>query len=279
MVISSEPVPSSESDGETDSFTTAFRSDAGTRSHNEDAVGSEQVTGRDGVVGTLVVVADGMGGHADGDVAATVALRAILSTYRAGQDADPAVALSRALETADRAIRSIAASDPAKRSMGATVVSAIARPDGVAVAHIGDCRAYRLHNGVLEQLTTDHSWVAELIAAGVLTEEEAEDSSHRHVVTRALGRDPIAAPTLGRVHLAPGDVLLLCSDGLWDALSEEMIASIVTNAATLSSAADQLIAAATSAGGKDNISVALVERNGDSHSADTPFGSVAGASQ
>lgn len=244
--------------GDGSPFLTAIRSDAGPRDRNEDAAGEQQTIGPDGVPETIVVVADGMGGHAAGDVAANVALRAILSTYRTRQDTDRAMALQKAVETADRAIRSIAASDPAKKSMGATVVTALARPDGVAVAHVGDCRAYQLHDGELEQLTTDHSWVAGLIAAGVMTEEQAEESNMRHVVTRALGRDPLEPPSIERVALAPGDLLMLCSDGLWEVLDEERIMTILHSTTDIQEAADRLVEAASSAGASDNMSVALV---------------------
>jgi len=245
-------------------------SDAGhRRPDNEDSVSADERTG-------LLIVADGMGGHAAGEVASAVAIdviRAHAARRRTAASAAPGTPggtarlearLVAAIEEADRAIRDRAAAEPRLAGMGTTVVAALALDTQVTVAHVGDSRAYLLHDDTLTRLTEDHTLVGEMLQAGRLNARQARAHRLRNVLTRSLGngRGPVLVDVQS-VAWTPRDRLLLCSDGLSTAVTDTRIRSIMVRAGLdLDAACRRLVAAANDAGGKDNISV-IVATPGD----------------
>jgi protein phosphatase len=203
--------------------------------------------------GRLIAVADGMGGHQGGEVASATAVATLRAEIGAGRSVEDAVV------TANRAVLERADGDPALRGMGTTLTAGIVTGSSLRIAHVGDSRAYLLRNGELRQVTVDHSVVAELIAAGELTEEEALVDRRRSMITRALGIDRDVAVDVVTVDLRAGDRLLLCSDGLTTMLRDPAIRTILTEATAPDAAATALVDAANAAGGVDNITVIVAD--------------------
>lgn len=226
------------------------------REQNEDAWGQPSVdqSALTASRGYLVAVADGMGGHALGEVASHLAIAALYEVYYSS-DAEPARALATAVERANATIFTQA---QARRvSMGTTLVAALLYDSSMTLVNIGDSRAYRLRGGSIRQLTRDHSLVAEQVRRGVLTEADARLSPVRNVLTRSVGARPNVEPDLTETGLAAGDVLLLCSDGLHNLVApEEMSAAI--EGQHLAGAAQTLVELANARGGNDNITCVLV---------------------
>jgi protein phosphatase len=205
----------------------------------------------------LFAVADGMGGHAGGAVAAAIAIQTFEERSSLCSEMDPIEALKALVAEANRRIRERAASEPDLEGMGTTIISALVHDNAVTTAHVGDSRAYRVRGEVLERLTDDHSLVEELLKLGALTEEEAEHHPQRSVVSRALGTREEVEPDV-QTHVArDGDVYLLCSDGLTKMLTEAQIGTTLAGASSLDEAAERLIAGANEQGGTDNITVCL----------------------
>jgi protein phosphatase len=241
------------------------RTDAGmVRSHNEDAVYTNPACG-------LAILADGMGGHAAGEVAsgmATALLGAELEkdlrkTPPHQQDEAGRLHAHTALRTeiarANTAIYRAARSQSGYAGMGTTLVMALFYDNAVTVAHIGDSRLYRLRGQEFRPITRDHSLLQEQIDSGMITPEQARYSRNRNLVTRALGVEPVVQPEMRDCDTRPGDIYLLCSDGLNDMVEDEEIAlTLQAFPADLESAAGRLIDAANGAGGRDNVSVILV---------------------
>ena len=200
-------------------------------------------------------VADGMGGAKAGEVASAMATEAF------GGDLDsaeaPEVQLARMMREANRRIYDLAVSDEAHRGMGTTLTAAKVIGDDISLGHVGDSRAYRLRAGELEQLTRDHSLVAELERTGQITAEAAEHHPQRSIITRALGPEPEVEVDTYTVTAKDGDVYLLCSDGLTGMVSDDELGSILRSAKQLDDAAETLIRAANQNGGRDNITVVL----------------------
>src|SRR5262249_40134511 len=140
---------------------------------------------------------------------------------------------------------------------------ATAFEDQVVIAHAGDSRAYLIRDGIAQRLTDDHSWVAEQQRRGIISAEEAVDHPLRHTITRALGGNPELIPDVTRIRVAPGDRVILCTDGLTNEVAESDLDAILSRAADPQAAADSLVAAANEAGGRDNISVVVVEVSGE----------------
>ncbi len=223
----------------------AERSDTGrVRDHNED---------RSYASPTLVAVADGMGGALAGEVAAQIAVDA-MDGLTAPMDARE---VQRAIEQANRTIRDMASRDTGKSGMGTTMTAVAVDGARADIVHVGDSRAYLWRDGALRQLTEDHSVVAELVRRGSISEEEAEHHPHRNVITRALGAEPDVQVDRVSEELVDGDVLLLCSDGLYGEVSDAGIAEIMGEAASIDAAADALVARANANGGSDNVTVVL----------------------
>jgi protein phosphatase len=222
----------------------AFRSDTGRqRNANEDSFF---------VRAPIFVVADGMGGAQAGEVASKAAADAFDVDL---PDGPPEQLLRETILAANRTIHDLARADPSRAGMGTTLTAAIVDAPGeeVAIGHVGDSRAYRLRAGKLEQLTRDHSLVEEMRRKGQLTDAQAEDHPQRSIITRALGPEPEVEPDVQTVSAAPGDVFLICSDGLTTMLAEEQIAKLLAGASSMSAAVRALIDEANRAGGRDNI--------------------------
>jgi serine/threonine protein phosphatase PrpC len=203
----------------------------------------------------LFVVADGMGGAQAGEVASCVAVE----VFRDGLDdgSDPESSLLAQVERANSHINELSHTNVEHAGMGTTITVAHVGEQDVSIAHVGDSRAYCLRDGELLRLTDDHSLVDELIRQGKLTPEEAEDHPQRSVITRALGPEPTVEVDVRSFRGRPGDVYLLCSDGLTTMLSESELLEVLTSHTPLRAAGEALIAAANAAGGKDNITVVL----------------------
>lgn len=221
------------------------------RDHNEDSVWPEAGAGN---TDTRLVagVADGMGGHAGGEIASRTAIEAAV-----GMGGSASVRV----QAANLAVIDTAARQPRLAGMGTTLTLAIVAEDGTTdIAHVGDSRAYRVHDGRLEQITADHSYVAEMIDAGRLTPEEASVHPYRSVVTRAIGLDPGVDVDTHQVLLEVGDRLILCSDGLTSMLDDAAVAEILVGHDDPAAAVAALVEAANLTGGADNISVVVVDR-------------------
>lgn len=227
------------------------RTDVGcVRDHNEDSLV---------VAPPLYVVCDGMGGHAAGEVASEIAVDVIAQSAPEHANAS---ALGQAVEEANLAIIKAAREGVGRAGMGCTCTAAILEKERLVIAQVGDSRAYLLHHGKLQQLTRDHSLVADLIEAGQITEAEARVHPQRSVITRALGSDPRTQPDLFEINVETGDRLLLCSDGLSTMLEDDQIEKILVNATDPQRCAAQLVNEANGLGGYDNITVIVVDVTG-----------------
>ncbi|MDQ1467724.1 MAG: family protein phosphatase [Actinomycetota bacterium] len=202
----------------------------------------------------LYAVADGMGGHQGGEIASATALEALRAAVASGQALDAAIVL------ANTAVFEKAATDRDLRGMGTTLTAvAILGESRLLIGHVGDSRAYRIRDGVLEQLTEDHSLVEELVREGRLSPEEAEVHPRRSVITRAIGIDPEVEVDLYTIEPRTGDRIVLCSDGLTTMLKDEEVLRIAAPEADPRLAADRLVDAANEAGGEDNITVVVLD--------------------
>jgi protein phosphatase len=205
----------------------------------------------------LFAVADGMGGAQAGEVAS----RTAVETLAAGLPAGPGGVeerLAEVVRTANLRIHELSVADDERAGMGTTLTVAHVGPHELTIAHVGDSRAYRRRDGVLERLTTDHSLVEELVRQGRLSPEEAEEHPQRSIITRALGPEAHVVPDAHTLAGRDGDVLLLCSDGLTSMLPEARINELLGAAPDLRQAARDLVDAANAAGGRDNITVVLL---------------------
>ena len=201
----------------------------------------------------LFAVADGMGGARAGEIAAKIAA----SVLRDSSGVDAVVEL---IKEANRRVYEAATEDETRSGMGTTITAAIVGDDGVQIGHVGDSRAYRVRDGKLEQLTEDHSLVAELVRSGKLSPEEADVHPQRSVITRTVGTDPDVDVDTLEIDARPGDVFLLCSDGLTTMVDDTSILAVVQkNRASLDKAARALVDAANKGGGEDNITIVLFE--------------------
>jgi protein phosphatase len=223
----------------------------GRRSRNQDAVlARELADGR-----TLVAVADGMGGHAAGEVASETALSALVSALESG------AALAVAVRHANAAVHALSTSQAELEGMGTTLVALLRNGESYQIANVGDSRAYRVRSRSLEQITADHSFVAEGLRAGTLSAEEAERSPWRHALTRSLGTDAEVEVDLFGPFSTGGEphAVLLCSDGLHQVLPPERLLEWLDSEAGRAHALERLPEEAYRAGGTDNITAALIE--------------------
>jgi len=204
----------------------------------------------------LFAVADGMGGAQAGEVASRLAAAAFREFHDA-DDLDPEERVVAIIQEANRRIYERASDDAEVSGMGTTITAALVADSGLAIGHVGDSRAYRLRDGRFEQLTDDHSLVADLVRSGRLTPEEADVHPQRSVITRALGTDPQVDVDTFTVPAESGDLFLLCSDGLTTMVDDEEIRDLVTRANDLDQAGKGLVKAANKAGGEDNVTVVL----------------------
>jgi len=203
----------------------------------------------------VFVVADGMGGAQAGEVASQIAVE----TFEEGlpESGSPEERLVNRVQEANSRIYERSRTEHERAGMGTTLTAAYLDDAHVAIAHVGDSRAYLFRDGSLTRLTQDHSLVDELVRRGKLTEEQAAEHPQRSIITRALGPEPTVEVDTWNYGVRAGDILLLCSDGLTSMISEERIAHSIASADSLERAADQLIDEANAAGGRDNITVVL----------------------
>jgi len=235
------------------------------RSHNEDSIASDVSKG-------LVVLADGMGGYNAGEVASGMATTVITTELQHLIEETPPYTVIEStgktmaenilrdqIAKANTSIYQASQSQPQYSGMGTTLVVALFYDNKLAVAHIGDSRLYRQRGDAFKQVTKDHSLLQEQIDAGILTPEQAKLSANKNLVTRALGIDPAVEPEIHEYDAVPGDIYLLCSDGLCDMVSDEDISmALQTLGANLKLCAHQLVQMANDNGGRDNVSVILV---------------------
>ncbi len=210
----------------------------------------------------LFAVADGMGGAQAGEVASRLAAAAFREFHEA-DGLDPEERVATIIQEANRRIYERAKSDAQASGMGTTITAALVAEEGVAVGHVGDSRAYRLRDGQLEQLTEDHSLVADLVRSGRLTPDEADTHPQRSVITRALGTDAHVDVDTFTADAQAGDVFLLCSDGLTTMVGDEEITETVARSSSLEQATKALVRAANKAGGEDNVTVVLFRLQGE----------------
>ena len=206
----------------------------------------------------LFVVADGMGGAQAGEVASQTAVE----VFKHGlPDGVPEATLQQMIGVANRNIHDQAHADSSLSGMGTTITAAFVNSEReeVVVGHVGDSRAYRLRSGILQRLTRDHSLVEEMRRRGQITEEQAEDHPQRSIITRALGPEPEVEVDIQAVPAEPGDIFLLCSDGLTTMLNDERIRELVNGATSLEAAVKTLVDEANRAGGRDNITVSIFQ--------------------
>lgn len=234
------------------------------RQHNEDSYLVDDKM-------SLYLVADGMGGHAAGEVASRIATEAIAEfiahtieddgTWPHAYDENFSRNTNRllsALRIANTRVIDAMKKDARLRGMGTTVVACLIESDSASVAHVGDSRGYLIRDNQMSRITSDHSWVFEQVQAGMLTEAEAEKHPLRNVITRALGGGNNVVPDASEIELREGDHFLFCSDGLTGMVSEDDILRIVMEGPDLEEAGQQLIKQANEHGGHDNITVVLV---------------------
>lgn len=250
------------------------KTDAGrVRENNEDSFASEPDI-------SLFVVSDGMGGAEHGEVASAVAVAALTRHCRDALS-DPNLPLEgpphpkltpvtnrllSAVRCAHNAVYKLAASDPALQGMGATIVAAWVQGETLSLAHVGDSRAYRLRSGKIEQLTQDHSLVAEQVRMGLLTSEQAATSDLQTVLTRALGHSSNIEVDAQEFAILNNDTFLLCSDGLSRMVPDPLLAGAIEDSLGLQAASDRLIELANQAGGEDNITAILVRAKSETRS-------------
>lgn len=229
------------------------------RQNNEDTLAFDAQTG-------LCLLADGMGGYKAGEVASEMAVSSIklemgpwLSQNPQASSKDIRRTLERCVENANHSIFSAACTNPDYDGMGTTLVAGIFQEERLVLGHIGDSRCYRLRAKSLVQITKDHSLLQEQVDAGLMTPEQALSAPNKNLITRALGIDGAVALEISEHRVEPGDLYLMCSDGLSDMVRDETIATLLGSTDSLSQKATKLVAAANNAGGRDNISVILVQ--------------------
>lgn len=212
----------------------------------------------------LYLVADGMGGHRAGQVASEMAAEASIRAVEALQGAEVSLAekLRHAVACANREIHTAAHHEPELRGMGTTLVAVLLGEERLALAHVGDSRAYLVRNERIRLLTDDHSVVGELLRRQQISEAAAREHPHRHVLTRALGVRKTAVPDLAEMTPQPGDAVLMCSDGLTAHLRDTEILEYVLSVEEPQAACDRLVEAANERGGIDNVTVLIVRIGG-----------------
>jgi serine/threonine protein phosphatase PrpC len=207
--------------------------------------------------GRLYAVADGMGGHAAGEVASQQAISTLFREYYASPSAEITKRMKEAIETANTEVHAQASLDRAKAGMGTTLVAAVLQGDDLYVANVGDSRAYLVRDRSIEQLTIDHSWVNEQVQAGIITEQEAREHLYRNIITRSLGTKPDVDIDFFQRKMQLGDVLVLCCDGLSNEVEDNEIA-LVVSANSVQESVQALIDLANQRGGPDNITTIVV---------------------
>ncbi len=247
------------------------RSDVGlVRDNNEDAWKVE-------LQNNVFILADGMGGHSAGEIAAHTAVEHYTDLVKEKLSIETKADLMQAakimrelIREVNHAVHRMGRSDSDLRGMGTTLVVSYFHQEGMIYGHVGDSRLYLMRRKKLRQLTEDHSLVQELIELGELSEKRARDYSHRNIITKAIGTEPYVDPSVHQVEVKSGDLILMCSDGLTDLLTDEEIEAIVASSQTIEKKAETLIQEAKRRGGHDNITVILMKIQAAHEKADLP---------
>ena len=211
-----------------------------------------------GTLPNLFMVADGMGGHKAGDRASRLCIENMVYQIRESASKTPVTIFEEAITYANRAVYESAQEDSEYEGMGTTMVACTLQEETLYVANIGDSRLYLLRDE-LQQITTDHSLVEEMVKIGNITESEARVHPQKNIITRALGIDEMVQADYFELQVQEGDVILLCSDGLTNMVEDEEIEYIIHHAGSLEEAGDKLIDQANYNGGSDNITAVLVQ--------------------
>lgn len=217
-----------------------------------------------GILPNLYIVADGMGGHKAGDIASTNAVEyfcKFIAENTNGGVEDILDTIVDGTKFANKKVFEMAREKEEYNNMGTTFLAAVACENKLFIAHIGDCRLYIARNGKLNQVTTDHTYVMEMVKSGVISLDEAETHPDRNIITRALGVDEEISVDGIIVDFLPGDIAVMCSDGLYEMVSfDEMVGTINNDCLTFEEKVDKLIYTANFNGGRDNISVVLISQ-------------------
>lgn len=206
----------------------------------------------------VFIVADGMGGHNAGDYASKMTVEIMVEEMESSFEKNPVRIFEKAIETANERIRQKASEESGMEGMGTTVVAAACMGRYLQVANVGDSRLYVVNRGI-RQITRDHSLVEEMVRRGGIGREEAKNHPDKNIITRAVGASDTVEPDFFTVELEEGDIVLMCSDGLTNMLEDEEIRMIMSGARDLVEKAQGLVEAANENGGRDNISVILIE--------------------
>ena len=209
-----------------------------------------------GTLPNLFIVADGMGGHNGGEIASKTAIAHFCDHIKSSTEEEMLDLLTSAASTANIGILSLAEKDPALTGMGTTLTACTIIGNKCFIVHIGDSRAYAVTNDTITQLTHDHSYVNEMVRAGQITQNEAREHPKRNILTRVLGINPKMSADGYVTHIKPDSFILLCSDGLYNMVSENEIKNLIYSS---QEPAPALVAAANAGGGTDNISVIVIE--------------------
>ena len=216
-----------------------------------------------GPLPNLFLVADGMGGHKAGDYASRCAIETIVDYIGRTGDVEPVGILEAAVARANEMVRYKASSDEAYNGMGTTLVAATIEGNRMRVANVGDSRLYVVGNRKINQITRDHSYVEEMVRMGEIRRDQARSHPDKNIITRAVGAEENIAVDFFDVTLQPGDIVLMCSDGLTNMIEDEEIRMILQGKRDLVEKAESLVNAANNNGGKDNIAVVLIDPFGE----------------
>lgn len=207
----------------------------------------------------LFIVADGMGGHNAGDYASKLAVETMVEEIEASAENEPETVLKMAIEKANTMVKGSAAKAPELEGMGTTVVAASCEGRKLSVANVGDSRLYVVGGHEIRQITRDHSWVEDMVRSGGMGREEARNHPDKNIITRAVGAEDSIKTDFFSVTLREGDMILMCTDGLTNMLNDEEIRMVLDGARDIVEKAEELVRRANENGGRDNISVILIE--------------------
>ena len=224
---------------------------------NQDFVFTSETTV--GNLPNLFVVADGMGGHKAGDFASSYAVEVLLSTIREDENSNPVKIIRAAIENANTQLLREASDNETMSGMGTTMVLVTIVGHYAYVANVGDSRLYLVDENKISQITKDHSLVEEMVRMGEISRDDARNHPDKNIITRALGAGRDVDVDFFDIRLTPGDILLLCSDGLSNMVPDEDIRQVIRTSETLEETGRRLVSMANDNGGRDNIAVVLVE--------------------
>lgn len=207
----------------------------------------------------LFIVADGMGGHNAGDYASKLAVETMVKEIAASEERDPETVLRMAVEKANTMVKESAGKAPELEGMGTTVVAASCAGRTLSVTNVGDSRLYVVGGHEIRQITRDHSWVEDMVRSGGMGREEARNHPDKNIITRAVGVEDFVKTDFFSVTLREADMILMCTDGLTNMLNDEEIRMVLNGARDIVEKAEELVRRANENGGRDNISVILIE--------------------